>query len=284
MAEKLELVVSPIQEMPKLVSNIDELRNMLEINLQKYQNLVVTEDGIKDAKEDRANLNKLKKSISEERISQKKLFLAPFEEFETKCKGVEKLIDDTAGSIDSQIKGFEEREKETKRLEIEALYERNIGEYKKLIPLEKIFDERWLNKTSKLKEIEDFIKTVKNNADEHLQRIEELQSEFKEQLKDKYFETLDITSVLAENTRLAQQKKLMDELKAKEKAKELVDDVPLTTEEQEKVNKAFEEAVVEEFTEQQRLITITFKVECTKEQLAALGEYMKTNGIKYGRA
>ena len=32
------------------------------------------------------------------------------------------------------------------------------------------------------------------------------------------------------------------------------------------------------------MVKITFTVECTESQLLALGQYMKANGIKYGRA
>lgn len=285
---KFELVVSPIEAIPSLTSNIDELKSVLEVSLKKYQNLVVTEDGIKDAKEDRANLNKLKKSISDERITQKKMFLAPFEEFETKCKEVEKLINDTSSSIDVQIKAFDEAEKEAKRKEIEDIYILNIGDYSKLIPLAKIYDSKWENKTFKLKDVEVAIKYIKESADIHLKQIEELGSEFTQQLKDKYFETLDITAVLAENTRLIQQKKYLEELKAKEEAeraarenvqpvtrKQLADMVAEVIDEMD--NEPSEEEVDE-------TVSIVFRVEATREQLKALGKYMQENGIRYGRA
>ena len=283
MEERLELVVSPIPEMPKLISNIDELKEQLEVSLKKYQNLVVTEDGIKDAERDRANLNKLKKVIADERIRQKRIFYSPFEEFETKCKNVEKMVDETAKAIDTQVKAFADREKEAKRLEIQALYDQNIGPYAKLIPLEKIWDDRWLNKTYKLRDIGNMISATRISADLHLRQVHELNSEFEEQLKNKYFETLDISAVLAENTRLAQQKKLMEELKEKEllrKAEEAL------VEEAEAEFKAQNEpvAIGQIKAEEPELITIAFRVSCTREQLKALGEYMKANGIKYGRA
>lgn len=290
---KFELVVSPIEQIPSLTSNIDELKSVLEVSLKKYQNLVVTEDAISDAKSDRANLNKLKKSISDERIAQKKLFFAPFEEFETKCKEVEKLINDTSSSIDVQIKAFDEMEKEAKRKEIEFIYIQYIGDYSKLIPLAKIYDSKWENKTFKLKDVEDAIKYIKESADIHLKQIEELGSEFTQQLKDKYFETLDITSVLAENTRLIQQKKYLEELKAKEEAeraarenvqpvtrKQLADMVAEVIDEMD--NEPSEEEV-DEMLADQETISIVFRVEATREQLKALGEYMRNNNIKYGR-
>lgn len=290
---KFELVVSPIEAIPSLTSNIDELKSVLEVSLKKYQNLVVTEDAISAAKSDRANLNKLKKSISDERIAQKKLFLAPFEEFESKCKEVEKLINDTSSSIDVQIKAFDEMEKEVKRKEIEDIYILNIGDYSKLIPLAKIYDSKWENKTFKLKDIEVAIKYIKESADIHLKQIEELGSEFTQQLKDKYFETLDITSVLAENTRLIQQKKYLEELKAKEEAertarenvqpvtrKQLADMVAEVIDEMD--NEPSEEEV-DEMLADQETVSIVFRVEATREQLKALGKYMQENGIRYGR-
>jgi len=291
---KFELVVSPIEQIPSLTSNIDELKSVLEVSLKKYQNLVVTEDAISDAKSDRANLNKLKKSIADERIAQKKMFLAPFEEFETKCKEVEKLINDTSSSIDVQIKAFDEMEKEAKRKEIEFIYIQNIGDYSKLIPLAKIYDSKWENKTFKLKDVEDAIKYIKGSADIHLKQIEELGSEFTQQLKDKYFETLDITSVLAENTRLIQQKKYLEELKAKEEAERAArENVQPVTRKQlagmvaeaisEMDNEPSEEEV-DEMLADQETISIVFRVECTREQLKALGKYMQENGIRYGRA
>lgn len=291
---KFELVVSPIEAIPSLTSNIDELKSVLEVSLKKYQNLVVTEKTISDAKSDRANLNKLKKSISNERNAQKKLFLAPFEEFESKCKEVEKLINDTSSSIDVQIKAFDEMEKEVKRKEIEDIYILSIGDYSKLIPLAKIYDSKWENKTFKLKDVEVAIKYIKESADIHLKQIEELGSEFTQQLKDKYFETLDITAVLAENTRLIQQKKYLEELKAKEEAeraarenvqpvtrKQLADMVAEVIDEMD--NEPSEEEV-DEMLADQETVSIVFRVEATREQLKALGKYMQENGIRYGRA
>jgi len=285
-----ELLVHPIENMPTLVSNIDELKKALEVSLVKYQNLVVTEDGIKDAKEDRANLNKLKKSISDERITQKKMFLAPFEEFETKCKEVEKLINDTSSSIDVQIKAFDEAEKEAKRKEIAAIYKNYFGLYERLIPLEKIFDERWLNKGTTLKKIDEEIKYIKDSADIHLKNIEDLKSEFEEQLKDKYFETLDITAVLQENARLLEQKEMLAEFEARKEAERAArENVEPVVIEKEELSNSFEEIIANdrnvtvEVKEEEIIYTIVFKVECTSEQLHILSDFMKNNSIRYGR-
>jgi len=47
--------------------NYDELKQELAVRLDKYRNLVYSEDSIKEAKADRATLNKFKKAIEERR-------------------------------------------------------------------------------------------------------------------------------------------------------------------------------------------------------------------------
>ncbi len=297
--ERLELVVSPIKEMPALTSNIDELKGVLEVRLDRYRNLVVTEDGIKDAKSDRANLNKLKKSIADERIAQKKRFLTPFETFEKKCKEVEKLIDDTATSIDVQIKAFDEMEKKAKKKEIVKIYEANFEIYKGIVPLDKLWDEKWLNKTFKLEDVETTIKDSKVKIDKDIEVLDGLTTNFPTQTKDVYFSTLDLAAALAEEKRLTEHEKALAELKARQEAeraarmKEIVE-MPTMAEPVEKqeladqIVDAFDEIYEEEedplpYFPEQELVTMTFKVEGTKAQLAALARFMVENGIKYGR-
>jgi hypothetical protein len=52
---------------PEIEFNFDELKNELETGLKKYKGMVVSEDGIKDAKADRAKLNSLYKAIDDKR-------------------------------------------------------------------------------------------------------------------------------------------------------------------------------------------------------------------------
>lgn len=81
----LEKEVSEI--VPKAVGfNFDQLKQELEVSLVKYQNMVVTEDGTKEAKADRAKLNALKTTIDDKRKEIKREWNAPYIEFENKIK------------------------------------------------------------------------------------------------------------------------------------------------------------------------------------------------------
>ena len=111
----MELILkSADMNLPQSIENLEQLKKELVPKLEKYNNLVVTEDSIKAAKDDKAALNKLKKAIEEQRISIKKQYLEPYNLLESQCKEVVKLIDEPIQAIDKQIKAFDEIEKKQK--------------------------------------------------------------------------------------------------------------------------------------------------------------------------
>lgn len=280
----LKLVISPLQKMEAIKFNYEELKGGLQENLKKYQNLVYTSANIKEAKDDRATLNALKKSLNDEKIRIKKEFEVPYKDFEDKIKELIELVDQPASEIDKQVKAFEEAEKAKKRETIENIYNENIGSYADLIPLQQIYDSRWENKTYKETDITKEIQDIAKKADSDIKVIEELKSEFEFQIKDTYFKSLDLGQALVEKTRLEKQKELLS--KPTEPPVE-----PVTTNDDAvdavayAVNEAVEKAV-DEYTEEktEEMISVVFRVNCTPTQLKALGEYMKANGIEYGRA
>ena len=208
----LRLVISPLQKMEAIKFNYEELKGGLTASLEKYQNLVYTPENIKEAKDDRATLNALKKSLNDEKIKIKKEFMVPYDDFEAKIKELIELVDKPASEIDKQVKVFEEQEKAKKREAIKTIYSENIGAYAELISLEKLYDPRWENKTYKETDITKEIQDVVKKADSDLKVIVDLKSEFEFQIKDTYFKTLDLGQALIENQRLEKQKELQEQL------------------------------------------------------------------------
>lgn len=75
----MELILANADvNLPQSIANLQQLKEELIPRLKKYNELVVTEDSIKAAKDDKAALNKLKKAIEEQRISIKKQYLEPY--------------------------------------------------------------------------------------------------------------------------------------------------------------------------------------------------------------
>lgn len=286
----LRLVISPLQKMEAIKFNYEELKGGLTASLEKYQNLVYTPENIKEAKDDRATLNALKKSLNDKKIKIKKEFMVPYDDFEAKIKELIELVDKPASEIDKQVKVFEEQEKAKKREAIKTIYSENIGAYAELISLEKLYDPRWENKTYKETDITKEIQDVVKKADSDLKVIVDLKSEFEFQIKDTYFKTLDLGQALIENQRLEKQKELQEQLAKPQTTEVKVDPVnSIDVDAADAMRYAIgvdtsnEESTQVESTPE-KLVSVTFKVECTPEKLTALGEYMKANGIKYGRA
>lgn len=280
----LKLVISPLKKMEAIKFNYEELKGGLQKSLKKYQNLVYTSQNIKEAKDDRATLNALKKSLNDEKIKIKKEFEVPYKDFEDKIKELIELVDKPASEIDKQVKIFEEAEKAKKRESIENIYAENIGSYADLIPLQQIYDSRWENKTYKETDIKKEIQDIVKKADSDIKVIAELKSEFEFQIKDTYFRTLDLGQALVEKQRLEKQKELLTTIK-QQQVEVKVDPINnIDSVDSVRYAVGIDNSNEESTSVEEKMISVAFRVECTESQLKALGEFMKANGIKYGRA
>lgn len=279
----LKLVISPLKKMEAIKFNYEELKGGLQESLKKYQNLVYTSQNIKEAKDDRATLNALKKSLNDEKIKIKKEFEVPYKDFEDKIKELIELVDKPASEIDKQVKIFEEAEKVKKRESIENIYAENIGSYADLIPLQQIYDSRWENKTYKETDIKKEIQDIVKKADSDIKVIAELKSEFEFQIKDTYFRTLDLGQALVEKQRLEKQKELLTTIK-QQQVEVKVDSINnIDSVDSVRYAVGIDNSNEESTSVEEKMISVAFRVECTESQLKALGEFMKANGIKYGR-
>ena len=135
----------------KVIINYEEMKQQLALELQKYKGLVFDESKITEANNTRANLNKVAKAIDDRRKEEKAIFMKGFEVFENQTKELMRMVKEVSNEIDVQIKDFEEKERNQKKLEINALWE--SLEYNK-VSLEQIYNPKWDNKTYSLKQIE----------------------------------------------------------------------------------------------------------------------------------
>ena len=122
-------ITTDIESLPAAIEfNYPELKAAMESYLEKFNGLVVTEDAIKRAKDDRAEINKVVAAISRARIDTKARWLAPMESFEAKAKELEELGRSTARGIDAQLAEFEKRRVEEKRKTLTARFAGLIAE------------------------------------------------------------------------------------------------------------------------------------------------------------
>lgn len=302
--------------------NKEELLAAVRSKVALYEGIVYTEETVKTAKNDRAELNNLVKAIDERRKKVKEVINQPYAEFEKELKEITDLIKKQSAEIDEQVKAFETAEKEEKRAKIMEAYEKAVGNLAEILPFSKVFDQRYLNKTCKLEsaiaDVQKKIEQVKTD----LETIESVCGTYKLNAKDVYVRTLDLSKAMAEEKRLKdleekleaerirkeeeqkeieRQKKAEEERIAAEKAEaekkqsvpEMSQDVPTeqaaVPEKEENVPVQEPEPVVDPFAQTQpqpipeKKCRAKFFAIGTKEQLKALVGYMKESGIKYGK-
>lgn len=132
------------QELTPIQANLAELQGYVEGVVSKYKYLVYTDEQIKLAKNDRADLRHLKEDIEAKRKALKAKWNAPYLAFEGELKKITALIDEPVALIDGQIKDFEARRKEERLSKLNAVFERHnpLGE---LLEFERLLDPKWLN-------------------------------------------------------------------------------------------------------------------------------------------
>lgn len=266
--------------------NNQELKQEIAAKMADYENLVFTEETIKDAKKDRANLNKLKTAFEDERKRIKKLYLDPYNKFETQIKEVIALIEEPISLIDRQIKEVEENKKLQKKSEIEKMFS-EMG-FQPFVTLEKIWDPKWLNATVSLSSIETKMKEIMFEIGNDVHTIKYL-PEFSFEAMEEYKQSLSLVQAINEGQRLVeiQKRKVAQEEERRRREEERA-----AAEEAEKkaVEKALAEAVAEEMEApakpveviQEPVYTLDFRVTATKEQLDLLKGFLRQNNITYG--
>ena len=274
----------------KLVTNIDELETFVAERLVEYtpENYAGDADA---AKKDRATLNSSKKLVQATRIDIVKRAMEKYgiTELETRGKKVEKDIDTAALALDAIVKTREEEEKSVKRAQIEEFWKcQNFD----LVTLDKVFDQKWLNKTAKNKDIFEEIEKKIAAIYAGIKTLESLDidADSLSILKPFYLETLDIgraveqwNTIKGNRERLAREeaeRKEREEAKAKRDVQAELDRETIAVQENAPAENLAAQALKEPVDEDPEM-EYTLKFKAKRSVLFALRQYMIDNNIKH---
>lgn len=263
-----------------------ELKAEIEEKMQEYKSLAFTEDTIKEAKADRAKLNKLRTAFEDERKRIKKLCMAPYDAFEKQVKELIALIDEPIRLIDGQIKEVEEKRRNDKRREIEEMFP-SIG-FQPFVTLDMIWDDKWLNATVSMAKIEEQMKSQLYKIGNEVHTIREL-PEFSFEAMETYKKTLDLAKAIQEGQRLSeiQKRKALYEEEQKRKAEEIKkqpgEAVPGPVAQQSGSLPAQQDETVPVQASDEPVMFLDFRAWGTREQLMKLRQYMIDNKIRFGK-
>lgn len=283
-------IISPTEQtaIVPVKFNFEELKAHLEERLALYKNRHYDmSKGTAEAKKDRAALNRLKKSINDAKIGVKKQIMAQYEsDFEPKIKELLSMLEECAGQIDGQIKEVENKAKADKLAELSEFYQAEAKELAKIVPFERIFQDKWLNATfSKDLAIGEIFNTIGKIRNDLKALDESVADLYKVEVTDTYLATLDLGEALRRNNYLIEQAKKQAEYAkaqaekkaAQEQAQALPEAEPAPMPEAAKVLKA------ENTAKEEPLQVVDFRVWVTQAQKHKLAAFLKENSIKYGK-
>lgn len=217
---ELSLVISNPEQgqfLTHIEWNYDEFKELVRVAMERYEGVTFTESQAKEAKEERARLNALKKAISDQRIRVKNAVMAPYTQFEAEVREITELIDKPIAEIDRQVREFEDAQKAGKRDALRSHFEKAVADMEFKPTFEQVFDPRYLNVSVSLakakKDITEKVKRFRFNIENVIEGVEE---EHRAIVRDKYLKTLDIALAISEQNRLKELKRQEEERKARE--------------------------------------------------------------------
>ncbi len=282
----MELRVNDVAIPEKISFNYEELKAELTEKVAFYETLVYTDDQVKDAKADRATLNKLKKTLNDERIRREKEYMQPFNEFKAHVNEIIGIIDKPIAVIDKRVKEFEDQKKANKQKDIEEVFA-SIG-FQSFVTLDKIQDPKWLNASVSMKSIEEQMRARMYQIGDDVFTLSQL-PEFGFEATEVYKQTLDINKAIKEAQRMAEIAKAKAEAEAKKKAAEesrKAEEERKAKEIKEEQTVPHEQAVtpqepVQSADSTQERMVVRFEVLLTTEDAYALKEFFKSRSIEF---
>lgn len=279
------------QNIGTLNTNAAQLLERVKERLAFYSIDRYSDENIAAAKKDKAELNNAAKLLDAERIRIEKEFMKPIETFKATVSETVNLIKECSARIDVVVKDVEQKEKDDKKAIIIEYFE---SLHFSLIDFDRLFNPKWLNKTTKLKDIQDEIqgRIEKIQADlSVLERIGEAEA------KQYYLSTLNLDAALAKADEI---KANRERLAALEKAQAAQKEQALSEKEQIDSDAgseenphadgfwcppspSFSDSAQTETTPQEKeeKLQVTFMVIGTADQLVALQTYMENAQLRY---
>ncbi len=265
-----------IEQMPKVFSQLEMIGKYIDEQVKDIDILDCNEENKNEVKRRRTEINNTLKLLDDKRKEIKNTLLEPYEifneKYEQECKG--KLLS-ASEILKTKIDAIEEQQKKEKQEELELFAKEHI----EFNNLENIigFDDIPLNITlsASIKSLKEqilaFIEKVKND----MQLIENEDEEYVEEILIEYSNNgFDYTKA---KLIVVERHKKIKELQEQHK------EVQLQINEDAKIVEKVEKIVVpKEIIENDEMLTVTFTITDTKENILKVREFMKEEGINYG--
>lgn len=285
-----------IKSVGEIESNIKEVKSYVENLNNYYKNITFTEETMKEAKEEKAKINKFKKQVSDYRKNIVAKYNEPIKIFDDTAKETEKLLTNTYDEINIQVANFENKQKQLKEQEVREYFE----EYRKANNIDFIkYEQVKINITlnASMKSLKEQAKVFVDKIVDDLNLIET--QGHKAEILVEYKQTLNVSNAITTVTNrfkaIEEEKKRQEELKRKqlEEVQRRADEsiraqteatrqalenfIPKTEERVEET--ILQEPVIER--KQEEILTLRFTVKGTRTKLRELKQFLENGGYDY---
>ena len=264
-----------LEALPIIKTHLEKLSIEIKEKVDKSLSLVCTEDTVKDVKKVRAELNKEFQELEAQRKEIKSAIMDKYNEFETIYKArVANLYNKADNSLKEKIANVEYQLKKEKEEEIREFFEEHCKDKNVNIQFERMGLNITLSASMKSLKEQTLAFIEKIASDLKLIELEE----YKEEILLEYNSTLDFAKskmvVLERHRQIEELQRQKEELAKKQEEEQKVVEI---------VEQVIEEDVTapQEIIEEDELLTITFTITDTKENIIKVREFMKKEGIRY---
>lgn len=178
------LIVLKDETVAKFEFNFEELKKWALEKVEKYQNLMVTEDQVINIKKEMADINKYAKEIDAKRKEFEKQYKARIDPVLAQILEIKGIFDSAYNGLKTQVDSFEAAEREKRRIAVQDLIDETIRteglqEYANRFAIQ----EKWLNKTTSKKSIKDDIQTIANDIKGLIEAQEQARKQQEEKIE-----------------------------------------------------------------------------------------------------
>ena len=267
-----------VETLPVIFQQLEVVGVMVDEELEKFKDIECTEENKQEVKKTRTSINNTLKVFEDKRKEIKNQVLEAYNQFNEKYElEVKTKLENASNDLKMKIEYIESSQLAEKEIELGSFIEEHI----KANHLENILKDvaevvrlanLKVNLSSSMKSLKEgalaFIQRVANEV--KLIELEETPSNLLYEYQQNGF---DLTK--AKLTLIERQRQIEELAKQREQVQEV-------QKVEEKIVEQVEEIVApKEIVEEQQLLTVTFTITDTKENIIKVREFMKEMGIKY---
>lgn len=273
-------IQAKIKSVGEIESNMKEVKGYVEELNNYYKNINFTEETMKEAKDEKAKVNKFKTQVADYRKNIVAEYNKPIKTFEETARETEKLLTETYNTINKQVSSYEDEQKRKKEQQIKDYFE----EYKTANDIDFVtYEQAKINVTltASKKSLKEQAKSFIDKIKDDLKLIET--QECKEEILVEYKQNLNVSRAIQE---VANRHKLLEEEKRKQEEKVVTivsnENHEIAKESYEQLEEVFNKPLEQpEEVKQEEILTLKFTVRGSREKLKELKNFLIQGGYDY---